>query len=287
MQTTFSVGYITHSSDHIEEMCTYIGHLLNQWAHNVSPSTNVPTSTSTYRLASATPTLKLGTKTFEDVTTNQRNEWPKSKFWQLGCSARGCQQNPSYVIVFEGQTFRIEPDPSGLQFECWKFASSWASPTMALFSTALETPSRAPKENAETAAELVARIRAHLSLNTTDLAKVLGVERPTIYGWIKAEHSPQHDHRNRLRRLGALAAFWTEHCKEPLGDLKNAFVEQDRTVLDLLRESEANYSKVQSVFTELASRANEEWAPQKGRDSAVAPRVQAQSIRQVSTFFRK
>jgi hypothetical protein len=169
-----------------------------------------------------------------------------------------------------------------------------ASPTCATYS-GIQSSLRltvASNEAVDSASDLLTRIRAHLSFNTTEIARVLGVERPTIYGWMKATHFPQSEHRARLLNLAKLATFWTEHSREPLGDLKNAFVQEGSTFLELLSATSGDYAKAERVLLDLAKRLNRKSAGGVAGGATKSrlpldPRIRDQSIRGSSSTFRK
>ena len=85
-----------------------------------------------------------------------------------------------------------------------------------------------------TPGEIVSIVRAALSLNITELAKVLQVKRPTIYAWLGERAEPQGHNVRRLNELLGVARYWMRRTNTPLG----AFVRQaDRTgqsLVDLL-----------------------------------------------------
>jgi transcriptional regulator with XRE-family HTH domain len=89
-------------------------------------------------------------------------------------------------------------------------------------------------DHAESTADLLVRIRAHLSLNTSELARTLGVERPTIYAWMRNAQIPRAEHRARLMTIGRLARFWTERRNEPAGKWRYAIIEGNLTLVDVL-----------------------------------------------------
>jgi transcriptional regulator with XRE-family HTH domain len=110
-------------------------------------------------------------------------------------------------------------------------------------------------EQAESTSELLVRIRAHLSLNTSELARALGVERPTIYAWMRNAHTPQAEHLARLMTLGRLARFWTERCSEPVGKWRYAIVEETLTLVDVLSVQQLDEKSARRVLAALAQRA--------------------------------
>lgn len=80
----------------------------------------------------------------------------------------------------------------------------------------------------------IATIQAALSLNITETAQILGVERPTVYAWIAGRGNPQRANLDRLNWLRQVAAKWSEHSTMPLGELVRATSVEGVTIVDLL-----------------------------------------------------
>ena len=53
-------------------------------------------------------------------------------------------------------------------------------------------------------------IRKQFNFNVTELADLLGVSRPTIYGWLKGESGNKPSVVERLQTLSAAADYWTD-----------------------------------------------------------------------------
>ncbi len=63
-----------------------------------------------------------------------------------------------------------------------------------------------------------------LGLGKSDVARIFGVSRPTLYSWIKGTSEPKgSDYSDRLRTLGELTS---EICKEMSRPLYHRFVEE-------------------------------------------------------------
>lgn len=63
-------------------------------------------------------------------------------------------------------------------------------------------------EPSEPVSSMVNRIRLAFGLSVTDLASVLGVERPTIYSWLRDGSTPAPARLARVRRVLGLADIW-------------------------------------------------------------------------------
>ena len=58
------------------------------------------------------------------------------------------------------------------------------------------------------AKEIIASIRSAFDPSTKDLAAALGVERQTVYAWIRGENEPSMENSRRLRAICSLAEEW-------------------------------------------------------------------------------
>ena len=84
--------------------------------------------------------------------------------------------------------------------------------------------------------EQLAGIRRYLSLSVSDLAKVLRVERPTVYSWLKGEAIPRSGNVNRIGAIYSIAREWRLMSSEPIRGMLNTPYGDDTTLLGLLSE---------------------------------------------------
>lgn len=86
-------------------------------------------------------------------------------------------------------------------------------------------------------ADMVAAIRASLSLRVTELAAILHVERPTVYAWIRGDSTPLDHNYQRLAALFDLARWWERVSDKALGSaVRQAFPDEEPIVTLLTRE---------------------------------------------------
>lgn len=84
--------------------------------------------------------------------------------------------------------------------------------------------------------EIVNTIRTSFGLSVTDLASILGVERPTIYSWLKDQSTPA---AARMQRMGAvlrLADIWTSKTGGTAAPVLTALTKSGITLLEALKE---------------------------------------------------
>lgn len=114
------------------------------------------------------------------------------------------------------------------------------------------------------ASELLAEIRASLSLNIKELATVLQVERPTIYAWIRESSKPQRQNLRRLHQLHRLAQVWNRLSNKPLGDEVRAFDNKERSILHYLAEEDIPEAEVRRCFESSVERIKKQNMGKKG-----------------------
>jgi hypothetical protein len=84
--------------------------------------------------------------------------------------------------------------------------------------------------------EQMAGIRRYLSLNISELAKVLLVERPTVYSWLKGEAVPRSGNSDRIAKIYSIAHEWRAMSSEPIKNMLNMKYGDDTTLLTILSE---------------------------------------------------
>lgn len=93
-------------------------------------------------------------------------------------------------------------------------------------------------------AEQLARIRANLSLNISELAQVLGVQRPTIYAWMGEDDVVlRRENRERLDRLEQVALFWESKTHLPVGGRIRDEDAEGNSVVALLAKDEHEHAR--------------------------------------------
>src|SRR5215469_4903510 len=80
--------------------------------------------------------------------------------------------------------------------------------------------------------EKLAGIRRYLSLNATELAKVLNVGRPTVYSWATAPVAMHSKHRERIEAIYQLGRQWRALSSDPMGNSVREPLSNGRTMVD-------------------------------------------------------
>jgi hypothetical protein len=114
-------------------------------------------------------------------------------------------------------------------------------------------------------------VRHHLSLNTTDLSRILLVERPTVYAWLDGKWAPKDENKSRIRKLYQVARTWQEISKEPVGKLLREPIEGDASLFDHLVHNSlevAAINRVLELIGEMAERTRKDKRARSVREIA-------------------
>lgn len=130
-------------------------------------------------------------------------------------------------------------------------------------------------------AERVSAIKAAFGLTISQLAKVLRVERQTIYDWMDEENPPQaQEHkRERLAVIQRLAIQWNQLCPWPAGKEIATYAVDGMTLLDLLSADMLDETRTQAVMRGLSEQVKAEW--QRKEERSLASRLRARGFQPV------
>ncbi len=101
--------------------------------------------------------------------------------------------------------------------------------------------------------ERLAALRRYFSLNITDLAKVLRVERPTIYSWLQGNSAPHPGNLKRLEKIYQLSRDWRTLSATPVGKYVHQPFEDGCSLLDYLSAEEPNEMAIRYAFNSIKS----------------------------------
>lgn len=125
---------------------------------------------------------------------------------------------------------------------------SWASPVAA-------TNAREYIEPGQLTSEVVNTIRKSFALTVTDLAAVLGVERPTIYSWLKDQSTPSPARRQRMGLVLRLADGWVSATGGVVKPLLSARTATGMELLEALKEPKLWESEILAALSAQAADA--------------------------------
>jgi hypothetical protein len=98
----------------------------------------------------------------------------------------------------------------------------------------------------------IAGIRHYLSLNTTDLARVLKVGRPTVYSWTMGSVVLRSEHRERLDAVYEIARNWRAVSSVPMGQLVREPLSNGTALIDLLSADRLNLAALHGAMRQIA-----------------------------------
>lgn len=135
--------------------------------------------------------------------------------------------------------------------------------------------------------ERMTGLRRYFSLTVTDLAKILRVERPTIYAWLKGSSEPHSGNLRRLEKIYRLAQEWRAKSSIPMGTYVRDPFDDGRSVLDHLAEENVQERAIRHAFTVIKSRLDQEQATKRGRRRSVDESARAYGFPTVSETEQK
>lgn len=94
-----------------------------------------------------------------------------------------------------------------------------------------------------TVPEMLALIRSTLSLSVTELAAIMGVERPTIYAWTGEKAIPQVRHLERIRSILSIAEACASESPLPIGKAIRS-AGKETSILDLLTKEHLDREEI-------------------------------------------
>lgn len=124
---------------------------------------------------------------------------------------------------------------------------------------------RGPDELPLSTSDMLGVIRTSFSLNISELARVLRVERPTVYAWLKDENEPQRSNRERIVAVWRLAQRWREAVQQPLRELKKIPVIDGDSILELLSDEPLRIHPLTEQLDRLARLRSTRAKPTRGR----------------------
>jgi DNA-binding transcriptional regulator YiaG len=121
--------------------------------------------------------------------------------------------------------------------------------------TVREQPTEGSKQAADSIAtsDRVLLLRRWLSLSVAEAARVLGVQRPTVYAWERGE-VPAQRNAERIRAVFDAASKWRALSAVPVGALRRELVTADgMSLVGLLSESSLRNDEIISAMKSLLS----------------------------------
>jgi hypothetical protein len=123
------------------------------------------------------------------------------------------------------------------------------------------------------------RIKSNLGIGMKHLAAALGVERPTVYAWVKGTRSPQPKRWERIQSLLELADHWQALSRHPLSRRIFVPVKSGQSVMDLLSAEALDTRKIKEVLKSLATDENDRSTRLKEKAVAMRERMKVKGAK--------
>jgi hypothetical protein len=124
-------------------------------------------------------------------------------------------------------------------------------------------------DNALATADRVLLLRRWFSLSVAETARVLQVQRPTIYSWQDGRAPAGSRHLERLGEIFDLAREWRSMSPEPVGNRrKEPLGPSGRTLVDLLSTAEIPRARVRETMRRIAAAQQQRRRPASGAELA-------------------
>lgn len=132
-----------------------------------------------------------------------------------------------------------------------------------------------------TTADRVLLLRRWLSLSVADAARVLRVQRPTIYSWQDGRAPASSKNLERLRTVFELAREWRALSSTPVGGYrKEPLGPGGRTLMDLLSAGEVSRARVLETMKRIAEASTRKQAQRPMSGAELAKRFRFQPLRE-------
>ncbi len=160
----------------------------------------------------------------------------------------------------------------GIQVVDWSRANARTGP----FTIVRERASEEPL----TTADRVLLLRRWLSLSVAEAARVLHVQRPTIYSWQDGKAPAAPKNLERLRTVFELAREWRTLSSTPVGNYrKEPLGNGGRTLMDLLSADEVSQARVIETMKRIVEASALQQAQRPMSGAELAKRFRFQPLR--------
>ena len=123
----------------------------------------------------------------------------------------------------------------------------------------------------------------------TELAEILGVQRPTLYNWVKGKTSPDQKHWKHLQTLAAAAKDWTKATDGANWDFLLDYTgpgADETTIRETLRSADVNVDTIREMIQEHMKQYQEAYARSREILGEPAP-VRGEPIRESTRKLNK
>lgn len=132
------------------------------------------------------------------------------------------------------------------------------------------------KDEVYSTADTLSTIRSSLSLNMKEMAKILKVERQTVYSWIGGSSEPHPSNKSRLNEIRLIAKYWETLSPLPVGNSVRQSNRDGRSIVDLLSE---DILDKQEIYVHLKLLANNQTLDKTSQKAQSNPSVRELAAR--------
>jgi DNA-binding transcriptional regulator YiaG len=99
----------------------------------------------------------------------------------------------------------------------------------------------------------VTLIRRNLGLTIVQLARVMGVSRQAVHGWVAVRSRPRREQARRLRQVAVVAPWWHSRNGAGARSYLRRTLSSGSTFVDLLSENPLDTAKIRAAIDEVAA----------------------------------
>jgi len=139
---------------------------------------------------------------------------------------------------------------------------------------------------AKAPADMVAAVKAAFGLSVSQLARIMGVQRPTVYAWLDEEGGPdalRAANRERLLQLTALAEEWNRRSSASARGVLERHVIAGKTLLQWLAQEPLDIDAARRAVAAAADAVKRE---REARKPSLAERLKAKGFPEVPSSRR-
>ena len=209
------------------------------------------------------------------MTILQLDDVPYSSAGTAGTSPPLGAALPDWSLIRRRFAHLFDPDE---EEETWfDVPNRQLAPSGARCIVVRKTEQERRRVNTMPVADAIALIRSTLGLNMSETARVLRVERPTVYAWLSGKAHPRVLNYRRLWRIASLIRRYASH-PEPLPDLVRAPDEDGRSLVDLLAEPSLPEADLALRMMQAAGEVSER-ADRRARSSRLHQIAESRGVR--------
>ncbi len=130
--------------------------------------------------------------------------------------------------------------------------------------------------------ERLGGLKRYLSLNVSDLARVVGVERPTIYAWLDDRSEPHRSNLRKVDQVYRLAQAWRSMSSVPIGKYLRESLADSPPLLELLTSAELDEYAIRYAFSQIKAMIDRQSAARREQQPSVTEMARRHGFPEIS-----